>query len=170
MEPLNHKSNPVQVILPNLVKHLFSRVAHNLQPHPPPLSNSQLHPPSSQPCPMPSNLQPHPQPHMQTDSLDQLPQSRLVGQTSSNQDASSSVSLGHPRVGPAPSQDTRQATQDTHQDATIKTMESLPLSQLTQPVPLDTLIQYNILQPGPRTLTCTILVCKTDFVLLCQPL
>ncbi len=162
MEPSNQKSNPVQVTLPNLVKHLLLHALPQAKPHPPP----------------------HPQPHVQTDdslsqSMTSAEQSRPVGQTNSNQSTASSVALGHSRVGQAQSsQDSRQASVPTqqdmssrhedasskimesrHEDASAKTVESLPSSQLTQPVPLDMLIQHNILEPGPRTLTCTILVC-----------
>ena len=123
------KSNTVQVTLPNLGKHLMLPQA---QPHPPP-SSSQPH--------LPSSNQPHP------DS--RRPVVPLTGLTGSNQDALSSAGQA-------------QSIQDTKKSSLVssdaKTIELLPSSQLTQPVPLGTLIQHNILQPGPRNLTCTILV------------
>lgn len=47
---------------------------------------------------------------------------------------------------------------DNSQTANVKAMGSVSSSEFTQPVPLSALIDHNILKPGPRTLTCTILV------------
>ena len=160
MEPLNQKSHPVQVTLPNLLKHLQSVL---LPPGAPPPSNVQPHP-----LP-PSQLHP-PQLHAETASLSQtvssVPQPRVAEQLN---DASA---LGRPRVGHAQSsqdvvppaapgrrQPSVALAQDIRSRQEGETRGSLSSSQLMQPVPLDMLIQHNILEPGPQTLTCTILVC-----------
>lgn len=69
------------------------------------------------------------------------------------QPTSSSAVLSH-QTQPKPMSFSHQVNATT-----VARAKSLSSSELTQPVPLEVLIQHKILEPKPRSLTCTVMVC-----------
>lgn len=140
--------NASTVILPNLVKHLM----HLSQPLPP----TRMHTNSCGDAIPPSASGNIPS-SQDTVHTGQVGNSRTLVSLSQSSGIPSSAPPADKTTGARSSQQQQSGGGDP---ATAKQL--LSSSELTQPVPLATLIQHNILQPSPPVLTCTLLVGIVD--------
>lgn len=176
-------SKSAPILLPNLLKHL-SESLPCAKSHP--LALTQNKDPSPQGSSTPSNQDSAPVPPSTHHQVGANPLGGGVSSTAikavlsvldKNQQASAHTQLQQGQgnslaaikaVGPHPVPDknknpeipSRSSQPQSNSSKSVKASGggSLSSSELTQPVPLDTLLHHHVLEPGPQNLTCTILV------------
>lgn len=170
-------SKSAPILLPNLLKHL-SESLPCAKSHP--LALTQNKDPSPQGSSTPSNQDSVPVPPSTHHQVGANPLGGCVNSTAikavlSVLDKNQQTSQGQGQslaaikaVGPHPVPDknknpeicSRSSQPQSNSSKSVKASGGglLSSSELTQPVPLDTLLHHHVLEPGPQNLTCTILV------------